>query len=66
MTYWIVKKPSVYNGIHSFLSKLLSIQATLNVSVNNLRFQTVEVSYGMNLYRLRQYRVQEVTQLRQR
>ena len=43
-----------------------SIQATLNVGVNNLRFQTVEVSHGMNLYRLRQYRVQAMTQLRQR
>ena len=66
MAYWIVKKPSVYSGIYSFLSKLLSIQATLNVSVNNLQFQTVVVSHGMNLYRLRQYRVQEMTQLRQR
>ena len=28
MTYWIVKKPSVYSGIHSLLSKQLSIQAT--------------------------------------
>ena len=28
MTYWIMKKPSVYSGIHSLLSKQLSIQAT--------------------------------------
>ena len=27
------------------------LQASLNVNVNNLRFQTVEVSHGMNLYR---------------
>ena len=62
----IVKEHFVYSGIHFLVSKHLAIRATLNVSVNILRFQKVEVSYGMNPYQLRQYRVQAMTQLRQR
>ena len=37
---------------------------TVNVSVNNLLFQTVEVSHGMNLFRLRQHQMQAMTLLR--
>ena len=55
--YGIVKENFVYRGIHFLVRKHLAIRAKLNVSVNNLRFQTVEVSHGMNLHRLRQYQV---------
>ena len=59
--YGIVKEHFVYSGIHFLVSKRLAIRAILDVSVNNLRFQMVEVSRGMNLYRLRQHRVQAMT-----
>ena len=62
----IVKEHFVNRGIHFLADKHLAIREILKVSVNTFRFQTVEVSHGMNLYRLRQYRVQAMTQLRQR
>ena len=32
----------------------------LVLTANNLRFQMVEVSHGLNLYRLKQHRVQQI------
>ena len=45
------------------ISKFIPTRLTLG---ENLFFKMVEVSHGMNLYRLRQHRVQAMTQLQQR